>query len=67
MTIEHNKNKVIGVLPFNFTTEKSLTEKAIENIEFSNMQRELKEHYGSKNVWFDRDRENNKIIFLTFL
>ena len=33
--------------------------------DFNNSLRELKECYGSKNVWFDRDYTNRLIIFLT--
>ncbi|MFT6125863.1 MAG: hypothetical protein ACJAVA_000305 [Flavobacteriaceae bacterium] len=59
-------NKIIGTLPFDFNNpNKSIIQKGIENIEFSDMQRELKEHYGNKNVFFDRDIENNRILFLT--
>jgi hypothetical protein len=59
-------NKIIGILPFEFNnSNKSISQKGVENIEFSDMQRELKKHYGDKNVFFDRDIENNRILFLT--
>ena len=59
-------DKIIGILPFEFNNpDKSPTDKVAENIEFSDMQRELKNHYGNRNVWFDRDEVNNRILFLT--
>jgi hypothetical protein len=30
--------------------------------DFNSMSYELKSHYGTKNVWFDRDYTNRKII-----
>ena len=55
--------KVVGILPFKFGKQKTISEKAIENIEFNNMQNELKQEYKNNKVLFDRDVENNRIIF----
>lgn len=55
MNIEHNGYKFIGKC-------------SMDNIQdFDTMSYELKQFYGRKNVWFDRDYETRTIIFLTHL
>lgn len=65
MQIETERgDKVIGTCPYPYNGE--FEKPLYEYIEdFNNMSRELQEEYGRKNVWFDRDRENNRIVFLT--
>ena len=53
MNITHNGFTVIGFC-------------SMDNLQdFNTMSYELKQTYGTKNVWFDRDNELRRIIFLT--
>lgn len=48
--------KVVGILPFIFGADNNISE-------FNDMQTELKKEYKNNKVLFDRDFENNRIIF----
>lgn len=51
--ITHNRYNVIGICSMDVLAD------------FNSMSYELKQRYGAKNIWFDRDYANRTIIFLT--
>jgi hypothetical protein len=56
--------KIIGILPYELNNDKKTKfQIQVEALEFNNMFSGLKKAYSKSKVLFDRDFENNRIVF----